>query len=197
MQARQENSIYPKNRKEWRRWLEKHHLKKKNIWLVMYRKSSNMPSVTYEEAVEEALCFGWIDSRPNKRDAESFYLFFSQRKLKSVWSKLNKHRVEKLSKLKLIKPAGQKLIDHAKQSGIWNELYEIDNLVIPDDLKKALSKNKTALKYFNAFQPSAQKIILLWIKSAKQEATRIKRVKEVVNLAAKNIRANHYVKKDI
>src|SRR5688572_27536369 len=102
-----------KNRIAWRRWLEKNHTKEKSVWLIMYRKDSNVPSVNYAEAVEEALCFGWIDSIKKKRDAESSIQFFSQRKPKSYWSKLNRERVEKLSKQGLITPAGQSVIDLA------------------------------------------------------------------------------------
>jgi len=183
-------SFYPKDRKSLRAWLEKNHASRKNIWLIRYNKKSGKPSVTYEEIVEEALCFGWIDSKSNKRDDESAYLFLSQRKHKSVWSKLNKQRVKKLSSLGLIKPAGQFLIDLAKKSGYWNALDEIENLVIPDDLDEALAKNKSSLKYFNAFPPGSRKRILFWISSARQEATRKKRIAETVALAAKNIRAN-------
>jgi uncharacterized protein YdeI (YjbR/CyaY-like superfamily) len=189
--------FHAKNRTVWRKWLEKNHSIKENVWLVMYRKESDTPSVNYAEAVEEALCFGWIDSVKNKIDDESSCQYFSKRKPKSAWSKSNKQRVDLLSKLKLIEPAGQAVIDSAKKSGTWNALDEVENLTVPNDLKKAFSKNKTALKYFEVFPPSSRKIILGWISSAKQTETREKRIKETVILAAKNIRANHYVKKDI
>lgn len=187
--------FHAKNRMGWRKWLEKNHTIKENIWLIMYRKESGVPSVNYADAVEEALCFGWIDSIKNKRDEESSCQYFSKRKPKSVWSKLNKQRVEKLSKLNLIYPAGKAMIDLAKKSGTWNALDEIENLTVPDDLKKAFSKNKTAFNYYESFPTSSKKIILYWISSAKQPETRVKRIKETVILAAKNIRANHYVKK--
>jgi uncharacterized protein YdeI (YjbR/CyaY-like superfamily) len=90
------NSFYAKDRKAWRKWLEKYGEKQSSVWLLIYHKKSTTPSVYYDEAVEEALCFGWIDSKPNKRDEESFYLFFAQRKPKSNWSKINKERVERL-----------------------------------------------------------------------------------------------------
>jgi uncharacterized protein YdeI (YjbR/CyaY-like superfamily) len=190
----QKKYFHAKNRTAWRKWLEKNHTIKENVWLVMYRKESDTPSINYVEAVEEALCFGWIDSVKNKIDEESSCQYFSKRKPKSAWSKVNKQRVEILSKQKLIAPAGQAVIDSAKKSGTWNALDEVENLVVPDDLKKAFSKNKTASKYFEAFPPSARKIILYWISSAKQTVTREKRIKETVILAAKNIRANQYSK---
>lgn len=188
---------HAKNRIAWRKWLEKNHITKENVWLIMYRKESGVPSVNYADAVEEALCFGWIDSVKNKRDEESSCQYFSKRKPKSVWSKLNKQRVEKLSKLNLIYPAGKAMIDLAKKSGTWSALDEVENLIMPDDLKKAFVKNKIACNYFEAFPPSSKKIILYWISSAKQPETRMKRIKETVILAAKNIRANHYTKKVI
>ena len=184
-----------KTRKVWRKWLEKNHTKEKSVWLVMYRKDSNVPSVNYAEAVEEALCFGWIDSIKKKRDAESSIQFFSQRKPKSYWSKLNRERVEKLSKQGLITPAGQTVIDLAKTNGAWTALGDVEEIVIPSDLKEQLHKNTIAFNNFKAFPTSSKKIILTWILSAKTPETRRKRITETVALAKKNMRANHYKKK--
>ncbi len=183
------------DRHAWRRWLEKNHATEKSVWLIIYRKESSTPSVYYGEAVEEALCFGWIDSKPNKRDAESYYLFFAQRKPTSKWSGLNRKRVAQLSAAGLIAPAGQKLIDLAKQNGNWDALDEPEKNILPPDLQKLLNKNKTALKHFMAFPPSAKQGILQWILNAKQPATRQKRIEETVTLAAQNKRANQYVPK--
>jgi uncharacterized protein YdeI (YjbR/CyaY-like superfamily) len=91
-------TFYAKNRKEWRTWLSKNHTKEKNVWLILYKKESDVPTVHYDEAVDEALCFGWIDSRPNKRDKQSYYLLFSKRSPKSNWSKANRQRAEVLIK---------------------------------------------------------------------------------------------------
>ena len=184
-----------KTRKVWRKWLEQNHTKEKGVWLIMYRKDSNVPNINYAEAVEEALCFGWIDSIKKKRDAESSIQFFSQRKPKSYWSKLNRERVEKLSKQGLIAPAGQTAIDIAKANGAWTALGDVEKIVIPSDLKKRFSRNVKAYRNFEAFPPSSKKIILLWILNAKTAETRRKRVEETVLLAKKNIRANHYQKK--
>ena len=184
-----------KTRKVWRKWLEKNHTKENGVWLIMYRKDSNVPSVNYAEAVEEALCFGWIDSVKKKRDAESSIQFFSRRKPKSYWSKLNRERVEKLSKQGLIAPAGQTVIDIAKENGAWTALGDVEDIVIPSDLKKKFSRNVKAYRNFEAFPPSSKKIILLWILNAKTPETRRKRIEETVLLAKKNIRANHYQKK--
>ena len=185
-------TFYPKTRSQWRKWLEKNHNPAENIWLIFYKKNSGIPTVSYNDAVEEALCFGWIDSRPNKIDEYCYMQLFSPRKPKSIWAKTNKARVEKLIREGLMTLAGMKKIEAAKKDGSWDALNEIDDLKMPADFQKALSGNKTALKNFNAFSDSSKKIILFWIKSAKQEITRQKRISETVKLAAKNIKANHY-----
>jgi len=181
-----------KTREAWRKWLHKNHAKEKSVWLIMYRKATNIPSVNYAEAVEEALCFGWIDSVKKKRDAESSIQFFSQRKPKSSWSKLNRDRADKLIKQGLMTPWGQAMIDLAKRTGTWSAMKEVENTVIPSDLKELFNKNATAFINFQSFPASSKKIILTWILSAKMPETRRKRIKETVALAGKNIRANHY-----
>lgn len=188
-------TFHAPTRKSWRGWLQKNHAIEKSLWLIIYHKTSSTPSVYYDEAVEEALCFGWIDSKPNKRDGESFYLFFAQRNPKSKWSKLNKTRVEKLIANGLMAEAGMKYIELAKQTGTWEALDAVENYEVPDDLLKALNKNKTAKKYFEAFPPSTRKGILQWISDAKRPETRQKRIDETVKLAGENIRANQYTPK--
>jgi uncharacterized protein YdeI (YjbR/CyaY-like superfamily) len=187
--------FYAKDRKTWRKWLEKNHTTEANVWLIIYHKKSKTPSVYYDEAVEEALCFGWIDSKPNKRDEESFILFFSQRKPKSNWSALNKQRVEKLLPLGLIAPAGMAMIELAKKTGTWDALNKSDALEYPKELMKAFAKNKTAKKNFDTFPPSTKKAILEWIQNAKTIDTKMKRIEETVSKANDNIRANQYIKK--
>lgn len=186
-----QKTFYAKSRKEWRRWLEKNHAIETRVWLILYKKNSTTKSVTYAEAVEEALCFGWIDSKANTRDAESYYQYFAQRKPKGIWSKINRERVGRLILEGRMTPAGQAVINQAKKSKAWFTLEEVDNLVIPEDLQKRSDRNKTALNNFQAFSISARKMILWWIKSAKRPETRKKRIEETVTLAAKNIRANH------
>ena len=187
-------SFYASNRKKWRNWLAKNGSKEQSIWLIIYRKESETPSVYYEDAVEEALCFGWIDSKSNKRDAESFYLFMSKRNPKSKWSKLNKHRVEKLMENKAMAPEGIAMVEEAKRSGTWNALDEVEALILPPDLIKALKRNKSAFNNFAAFPPSVKRGILEWISNAKREETRQKRIDETARLAKDNIRANQYQK---
>lgn len=184
-------TYYAKNRKDWRNWLLKNHDKEFSVWLIIYRKESKIPSVYYPEAVDEALCFGWIDSLPNKRDDKSYYQFFSRRKPKSNWSKVNKQKVENLLKEGLIHPAGLAVIELAKQNGNWVALDEVEQIIIPDDLEKGFKKNKVALKNWDNFSRSSKRGILEWIFNAKRPETREKRIKETIELAEKNIKANH------
>lgn len=184
-------TYYAKNRKDWRNWLLKNHDKEFSVWLIIYRKESKIPSVYYPEAVDEALCFGWIDSLPNKRDDKSYYQFFSRRKPKSNWSKVNKQKVENLLKEGLIHPAGLAVIELAKQNGNWVALDEVEQIIIPDDLEKGFKKNKVALKNWDNFSLSSKRGILEWIFNAKRPETREKRIKETIELAEKNIKANH------
>lgn len=186
--------FYAPSRSAWRKWLATHHAKKKNIWLVIYKKDSGVPSLTYDEAVEEALCFGWIDSKPNKRDEKSFRLFFAERKPKSVWSKLNKTRIQKLLAEGLMQPAGLAKIEAAKKDGSWTVLDAIEELIMPADLVNALRQNNRAQQFFEAFPPGVKKGILQWIISAKREETRAQRIAKTVTLAAQNIRANQWRK---
>lgn len=185
-------TLHAKTRKEWRKWLEKNSQTEKCVWLIIYHKDSHTKSVYYEDAVEEAICFGWIDSIAHKRDAASKYQFFAQRKPKSNWSKANRERADKMIDQGQMTVFGQKLIDLGKKTGTWEALVEVQNTVIPDDLQKRLNKNKVALKSFLAFPPSSKRIILEWILNAKKKETRQKRIEETVRLAADNIKANHY-----
>ncbi len=186
------NSIHPKTRTEWREWLTEHHAQPEGVWVISFKKASGKPRMEYDEAVEEALCFGWVDSKPNKLDEERAMLWFAPRKAGTGWSKLNKSRVEKLIAAGRMTPAGLAKIEAAKQDGSWNALDKIEALEIPPDLAKALAANKTAQKYFNEFPRSVRRAILEWIASAKKPETRAKRIEETVTSAAKNIRANQW-----
>lgn len=185
-------TFYAKDRKSWRSWLKKNHSTEKSVWLIIYKKTALTKSVKYEEAVEEALCFGWIDSKPNKRDEESFYQFFAKRNPSSNWSKINKDRIKKMTDERLMTPAGLDMVNKAKENGSWSALDEVEEIVIPADLKKLLTENKVASGFFEAFPRSVKKGILEWLLNAKKVETRIKRIEETVMLAEKNIRANQY-----
>ncbi|MCC7298659.1 MAG: YdeI/OmpD-associated family protein [Bacteroidia bacterium] len=184
-------TFYAKTRKDWRKWLVKNHQSETSVWLIIYKKDSDTPSVYYPEAVDEALCFGWIDSKPNKRDENSYYQFFAKRNPKSNWSKVNKDKVATLIAQGLMQTEGLKMVDIAKQNGTWTALDEVDNITIPDDLRELFSKNKVAFEHWEQFSRSSKRGILEWILNAKKPETRQKRIEETVTLAAKNIKANH------
>lgn len=183
-------TTHPKTRNAWRKWLEKNHSNSPGIWLIYYKKESGKRKFDYADAVEEALCFGWIDSLPRKIDDERSALKFTPRKPKSVWSKLNKQRIEKLLEQKLMTRSGLAKIELAKKNGSWDTLnssdLHTDNNSMPDDLKKNLSKYKKALANFTAFPPGYRKQFLFWIDSAKRPETRAARIKQTVLMAAAN-----------
>lgn len=186
------NSIHPQTRAEWRAWLEQHHMRKEGIWLVSYKKATGKPRFDYDEAVEEALCFGWIDSKSNKLDDERWLLWFAPRKPRTGWSKLNQDRVKRLIEQGLMMPAGLAKVEAAKQDGSWNALDAIEALEIPPDLEQALIEYGEAKQNFEAFPKSAKRGILEWIAAAKKPETRAKRIQETARLAAENIRANQW-----
>ncbi len=190
--AKERTEYYPRNRKEWRNWLQKNHARVQNVWLVLYKKDSGKQNLRYDEVVEEALCFGWIDSVSNKRDEESRLLYVSVRKAKSGWSALNKTRIEKLLRENKMAAAGLQKIEAAKKDGSWSALDKIEALEMPAALQKALTRNKKALAHFNGFPSSVRKQLFLWVESAKTPVTKEKRITGIVTLAEKNIRANQW-----
>ncbi len=185
-------TCYASNLKAWREWLLTHHDQEKSVWLIIYHKDSKIPSVKYPEAVDEALCFGWIDSKPNKRDHESYYQFFSRRNAKSNWSRVNKEKVSRLLSANRLQPAGLEMIRLAKETGTWDALNNVENLIIPSDLSRELASYPNAATHFAAFPPSVRRGILEWIFNAKRPETRSKRIGETARLANDNIRANQY-----
>lgn len=181
----------PQSRTDWRQWLEKNHQAKQAVWLVYYRKKSNVPSLSWSEAVDEALCFGWIDSTRKTIDDFSFMQFFTKRKPKSNWSKINKEKVQQLIDSKRMTKAGYQSVETAKQIGSWTILDEVEELVIPNDLESALGKHNGSKDYFLSFSKSTRKIILGWVVAAKRQETRQKRIDEVVESAAQNLKPKH------
>jgi uncharacterized protein YdeI (YjbR/CyaY-like superfamily) len=179
------------DRAAWRGWLSDHHAESGSVWLVVPRKG--MPGhLTYDDIVEEALCFGWVDSLVRKRDAVSSMLLISPRKPKSAWSAPNKARVEKLEALGLMTPAGRRLVEEAKASGKWSLLDGVEAGEIPNDLMEALESLPPAREQFEAFPRSIKRGILEWIIQAKKPETRAKRVAETATLAQKGERANQF-----
>ena len=176
--------------KEWRNWLKKHSATEKSVWLIIQHKKSSIQGIKIDEAMEQALCFGWIDSKAVKRDGESFYLCFTPRNPKSNWSTVNRERVARMTEKGLMTAAGQAMIDLAKTSGTWEKLSDAQNKIVPEDLQQLLDKNKKARGHFEAFSPSSKRMILEWIANAKRPETRERRIQKTVELAAENIKAN-------
>jgi uncharacterized protein YdeI (YjbR/CyaY-like superfamily) len=189
------NSFQPRDRAAWRDWLIRNHQSEAGVWLITFKKSAGKPTVSYDESVEEALCVGWIDSRPGKLDDERTMLWFSPRKPKSVWARTNKDRIRKLTAAGLMLPAGLSAVKIAKANGSWNALDEVEQLKVPEDLTLALADHPPAAKHFQAFPPGVRKGILQWIAQAKTAVTRAKRIHETATKAAKNERANQWQSK--
>ena len=185
--SRQDRETFQANsRSEWREWLAEHHATSTGIWLLSFKKASGKPGVSYPEAVEEALCFGWIDSRPNALDDERYMQYFSLRKPGSPWSRVNKERIERLIAEGLMAEPGLAKIEEAKADGSWGAYDAIEDMVVPDDLEQGLLANPLAHEHFHAFSPSAKKQLLWWVASAKRPETRAKRIAQLVDAAAEN-----------
>jgi uncharacterized protein YdeI (YjbR/CyaY-like superfamily) len=178
----------PASRQQWRAWLEAHHEQERSVWLIFHKNKSNLPTITWSEAVDEALCFGWIDSIAKPLDEERFMRFFSRRKAKSVWSKINKEKVRRLTDEGLITRAGFDCIETAKQNGSWIILDEAEELIIPADLDEELQKIPDAKSNFLSLSKSDKRNILQWLVQAKRAATRRNRIMEIVTLAAQNLK---------
>ncbi len=180
--------FHPLSRQEWREWLAENFDNSDGIWFVYFKKHTKKPLVTYEESVEEALCFGWIDSVARKFDEERSRLLFTPRKPKSVWSKPNKERVERVFTNGLMTEIGLQKIENAKLDGSWDALNASDNLEIQEDLLEALEENNIAFDNFDKFTNGVKKVILSWIYGAKTAETRAKRIKVTVSMATDNLR---------
>ncbi len=182
--------FYPIDRNAWRNWLKKNHNKFPGIWLVYYKAGTSKPRLPYDDMVEEALCFGWIDSLPRKLDEERSMLMFTPRKPKSVWSDLNKERVAKLINSRLMAAPGLEKIEIAKQNGSWNTLTASNaaatNNELPKDLLNLFKGKKEALANFKAFSPSIRKQFMYFIDSAKTGETRMKRLQQTVLMSEAN-----------
>jgi len=182
-----ENLLSLANRKEWRSWLEKNFDKRSSVWLTISRKGSKRKGVTLKEAVEEAICFGWIDGKLQRNDKENFFLRFSIRKARSVWSKINRERAEMLMASGQMTSAGLIKVEDAKRSGWWDKAYTNRNLEeMPLDLKEALIKEKKAWQNFQGFANTYQNMYIGWVNNARNPETRKKRIKKVVEQSIKN-----------
>ena len=183
---------YPKDKKEWRNWLELNHIQKDAVWLIFYKKKSPNHNLGWSESVDEALCFGWIDSTKRTIDNEKYKQYFSKRKAKSNWSKINKDKVRTLIDQGLMKEEGYKSIEIAKQNGSWTIMDGVETLLIPEDLKVEFLNHKGSMEYFDSLSKSAKKSLLYWIISAKRKETRQKRILEIVENASKNLKPKQF-----
>jgi uncharacterized protein YdeI (YjbR/CyaY-like superfamily) len=175
------------SRDEWRAWLQANHAVEKEMWLIFYKKHTGRAGLAYEDAIEEALCFGWIDGILKRIDDEKHTIRFSPRRPRSVWSETNKRRVHKLIKEGRMTEAGLAKIEAAKKNGQWNNAaVQKPNPEVPPELAAALARNRAARRNFENLAPSYRRRFVYWIAMAKREETRRKRVAEVIGLLARN-----------
>ena len=176
--------VSARDRGEWRAWLAEHHASAPGVWLILSKKGGGQPGVMYDEAVEEALCFGWIDSTTSALDGERYRQIFTPRKRKSPWSKSNKERVARLLAVGLMAPAGLAAVEAAKREGTWTMLDGVEDLQVPDDLRAALAADPVAEAFFAAYNASTRKQLLWWVVNAKRPETRQRRIERIVADAA-------------
>lgn len=181
MSAEEIESYCPSDQQEWRNWLQKNHIEQQSVWLILYKTNSTKFNLSWSDAVDEALCFGWIDSTRRPIDEEKFIQFYSRRKPKSNWSRINKEKIERLKAEGKMTKAGINSIQVAKENGSWTFLDDIEDLVIPPDLAAELSAHSVANEFYQNLSNSIKKQILYWLASAKKEETRSKRLQIIVS----------------
>ncbi len=186
---KEESLVFFEDRDQWRRWLEQNHDKASAIFLVHYKKHTKKPGVEYNDAVEEAICFGWIDGKLKRIDEEKFMLRYSPRQPKSRWSQANKTRAEKMIKEGKMTPAGHQAIALAKESGAWEKAYQVRRQPsIPKDLRVALKAYPEAWQNFQQLSNSHQNAYVIWVAEAKKPETRKRRIHEIVERSRRNIK---------
>jgi uncharacterized protein YdeI (YjbR/CyaY-like superfamily) len=184
--------VHPETRANWRAWLQRHHGRTTGVWLVTWKKATGRPRIEYDDTVEEALAWGWVDSKTGKLDGERSMLWFAPRKPRTGWSRPNQQRIERLLAQGLMQPAGQRKVDAAKADGSWSKLDAVEDGVIPPDLAAALAAHPPAAERFAAFPRSVRRGILEWIEQARRPETRQQRVLQTATLAQRNERANQW-----
>lgn len=192
MEKRDIETFCPASQQDWREWLKENHHSKQSVWLVYYKKKSNVSSITYSDAVDEALCFGWIDSTRKSLGNEMFMQFFCKRKPGSVWSKINKGKVERLIDSGLMTRAGFDSIETAKRNHSWTILDGVEELIIPEDLTEGFKSKPGSREYFLSLSRSVRKSILQWLVLAKRPETRQKRIAEIAELAAQKLKPKQF-----
>jgi uncharacterized protein YdeI (YjbR/CyaY-like superfamily) len=184
-----DHPLHCQDRDEWRRWLQDHHTLEKEAWLAVLKNKTPRPGVYYEEAVEEAVCFGWIDGLARSAAPGYYHQRFSPRKPGSVWSVSNQQRVERLLAQGKMTEAGMARVREAQENGQWQAAIQRQDVSsLPDDLRQALEANPAAQANFAKYPASQVKQFLYWLSSAKTEATRQKRLRQIVEMAANNQR---------
>ena len=181
--------LYVKTREEWRNWLEENHSAVQGIWLVYFKKPSGKPRIAYNDAVEEALCFGWIDGKIKRINDDYYVQWFTPRRPGSRWSELNMSKVRNLIKEGLMKPAG--MLEYVKALNKPTLIYNTkkdENLIVPDDLLIALKSNDSAYNNFINFPPSSRRLYVFWLNDAKRDETRKTRIIRIVEQSEKNIK---------
>ena len=184
MKQNEIETFTPNSANDWRQWLKKNHASKESVWLILYKKDTGYPYIAWTEAVDEALCYGWVDSKRQSIDDVSFRQFFCRRKPNSIWSKINKEKIDRLVKSGKIRKAGLEAVERAKENGSWSILDDVEAMKIPKDLEKAFRAHSGSKKFYQAQTKSIQKMMLGWIALAKREDTRQKRIEEITSLAA-------------
>jgi uncharacterized protein YdeI (YjbR/CyaY-like superfamily) len=184
-----DNPLDFQSQAEWRAWLQENHATQKEAWLVILKSKVSKAGLHYEEAVEEAVCFGWIDGVMKSATGETYYLRFSPRRQGSVWAVSNLRRVERLMAQGRMTESGMAMVREAKESGEWEAVIQReDTSSLPEDLSKALERDPEAQSNFDKYPASQKKMFLYWIDSAKTERTRQKRIRAAVEMAAQNKR---------
>lgn len=196
MDPKRAEQVHATTAAEWRAWLERHHDRETGVWLVSWKTATGRPRMSYEESVEEALAFGWVDSKASTLDDERSMLWFAPRRSGSGWSRPNKERVERLERDGRMTDAGRRVIERAKADGTWTLLDDVENLVVPDDLAAAFDARPGAVEQWEGFPRSARRGILEWIVQAKTAPTRERRIIETAEAAARGERANQWRPKD-
>ncbi|MCS3798878.1 YdeI family protein [Niastella sp. OAS944] len=180
MEKKEIETFYASSRRHWRQWLQKNHVKKQCIWLIMYKKDTGVPTLSWVQAVEEALCFGWIDSTRRPLDDEKFIQYYCKRKPKSNWSKINKDKVKLLIEQGLMTEAGLKSIQIAKKNGSWTALNDVEAQKIPADLDAKFKSVPGSKARFMSLSKSVRKAMLFRLMHAKRPETRMKRLDEIM-----------------
>jgi uncharacterized protein YdeI (YjbR/CyaY-like superfamily) len=181
--------VEPLTLDEWREWLAANHDRATGVWLVLRKPSAPGSGIRYVESVEQALCFGWVDSKAKGLDAERTLQYFSPRRARSGWARPNKERVERLLAAGLMAPAGLAVIEAAKADGSWTLLDDVEDLVVPDDLAAAFDARPGAREHWDGFPRSPRRMMLVWLVEARRPETRAKRVTEIADRAAEGLRA--------